>query len=47
MGDCLIKNSICPDIKHCLLKVKIDKIKKYAVTELESITIKSISKKEA
>lgn len=45
LEDCLIKNSICPDTKFCLLKVKIDKIKKYAVTELESITIKLIAKK--
>lgn len=41
--ECLIKNSICPDVSTCILKEKIDKIATYAEKELGTLTIKSIS----
>lgn len=44
--ECLIKDVICPDVGSCLLKEKIEKIKAYAASELGTITIESISKKE-
>ncbi len=46
LHECLIRKSTCPDVKECLLKEKIEKIRKYVVAELESITINSIIKKE-
>ena len=46
LQECFIKRSICPDINSCLLKEKIEKIREYAIAELEPLTIKSISKKE-
>ncbi len=46
LHECLIRKSICPNVRECLLKEKIEKIRKYAIAELESITIGSIIYKE-
>ena len=42
LNQCFLKKAICPDIRKCSLKEKIDKIEKYVLEKLELITIKSI-----
>jgi Rrf2 family protein len=46
LHECLIRKSICPNVRECLLKEKIEKIRKYTIAELESITINSIIHQE-
>ncbi|MFH1848118.1 MAG: Rrf2 family transcriptional regulator [Candidatus Omnitrophota bacterium] len=42
INECLFKKSICPNIKTCLLKKKIDSIERYVVFELSNITIEGL-----
>lgn len=42
LNNCLFKRSICPDVKVCLLKQKLEGIEKYVLSELESINIESL-----
>lgn len=46
LNDCFLKKSICPDIRSCILKKKIDAIEKYIVSELNSISIASLLKQK-
>ena len=43
LNECLFKKMLCPDIKNCGLKKKIDAIERYVVSQLKSITIASLS----
>ncbi len=42
LNECIFKKSICPDLKTCSLKKKIDALEKYVVLELKSITLASL-----
>ena len=42
LNQCFLRKAMCPDIKKCILKKKIDEIEKYVLEKLELITIKSI-----
>ena len=42
INECIFKKRICPNVKTCLLKKKLDHIERYVVSELESITIASL-----
>ena len=46
LNECTFKKNICPYIKDCLLKKKIDEIEKEVIAKLKAITIASIIKKE-
>ena len=39
LNDCNLKKRICPNIKICRLKKKIDSIQKYVISELRVITL--------
>ncbi|MBU0549548.1 MAG: Rrf2 family transcriptional regulator [Candidatus Omnitrophica bacterium] len=45
LNECFLRKSICPNIKTCLLKKKIDKIQKLVTSELENIDLKSLFEK--
>jgi len=45
-NSCLFKKDICPDVRVCLLKHKLEQVEKYVVSELESINIKSLINQE-
>jgi len=38
------KKKICPEIKSCVLKKKIDEMKKYTISKLNSLSIASLLK---
>jgi Rrf2 family protein len=40
----IFKKGICPHIRTCALKKRLDLVEKHVVSELKSITIKSLSK---
>ena len=42
--DCIFNQNICPDIKTCPLKKKLDEIEKHLISELQSITLKTLIK---
>jgi len=42
LNECFFKKNICPTVKVCRLKKKIDAIEKHVIRELSSITIDSI-----
>jgi len=48
LNECFLKKTICPSIKTCTLKKKMDRIEKYMISQIKSITIASliIEKKE-
>ncbi|MCK4532915.1 Rrf2 family transcriptional regulator [bacterium] len=39
LNECVFKKQVCPNIKTCKLKKKIDKIEKYVISELKGITL--------
>lgn len=39
LSKCVIKRGICPDIKSCMLKRKIESIERNVLTELRSTTL--------
>lgn len=43
LNECLLNKKICPDIKTCPLRKKLLNIEKFVMTELKSITLKSLS----
>lgn len=43
LSDCIFKKRICPDIKHCILKSKIEHIEHIVMKELKALTIASLS----
>ncbi|MCM8761546.1 MAG: Rrf2 family transcriptional regulator [Candidatus Omnitrophica bacterium] len=44
INECILKKNLCPNVKVCPLKKKIDDIAKYVESELRSITILSLIK---
>ena len=42
INECIFKKKVCPDLKVCVLKKKIDEIENYVEKQLESITIGSL-----
>lgn len=42
LNECIFKKRICPDIKICKLKKRIDAIQKYVISELRDITLASL-----
>lgn len=44
LNQCIFKKKLCPDRKICPLKKKIDDIEKYVVSQLDSVTIKTLLK---
>lgn len=39
LNECLLNKHLCPDIRICILKKKIDRIEKYVVSELKSFSL--------
>ena len=46
LNECLFKKKVCPDIKTCPLRKKLLNIENLVMTELKSITLKSLSEWE-
>jgi len=44
LNECFFKKNICPRTKNCLLKKRLDKIEKYVIRELESVSIAHLLK---
>ncbi|MCX5703980.1 MAG: Rrf2 family transcriptional regulator [Candidatus Omnitrophica bacterium] len=42
LNECLFKKSICPNIKTCVLRKKINNIEKYVISQLKPITIATL-----
>lgn len=42
LNECFLKKARCPNVGICPLKKKIDKIERYVIKELQSITIASL-----
>ncbi|MFH1397987.1 MAG: Rrf2 family transcriptional regulator [Candidatus Omnitrophota bacterium] len=38
-NECLLNKRLCPDIRICILKKKIDRIEKYVISELNSFKL--------
>lgn len=47
LNECIFKKRICPDIKTCPLKKRIDDLEKYVVSELKSITLAKLLKEKS
>jgi Rrf2 family protein len=47
LNECFFKKLACPNIKDCILKQKIDRLEKYVVREIRSITVASLLGKAA
>ena len=46
LNECLFKGKICPNIKICVLRKKINSIEKYVINELRCIDISSLLSKK-
>ncbi len=42
LNECSFKKLLCPNTKTCLLRKKLDRIEKYVIKELDSITLASL-----
>ncbi len=42
INECVFKKRTCPNIKVCSLKRRLDKIQKYVISELKSITLSDL-----
>lgn len=45
LNECNFKKKVCPNVKICKLKKKIDKLQEYVVGELKRITLASLIEK--
>ena len=45
LNECIFKKQICPEIKVCNLKKRIDNIEKYVIFQLKSITLECLLEK--
>jgi len=45
LSECIFKKRICPSIKTCKLKKRIDDIRDYVISELKNITLASLLEK--
>jgi Rrf2 family protein len=39
LNECLLNKHLCPDVRVCILKKKIDRIEKYVISELDSFKL--------
>jgi len=46
LNECLFKKRICPDRNFCALKKRLDVIERYVVSELKTITIASLLRRQ-
>jgi len=46
LNECIFKKLICPNIKTCTLKKKINSIEKYVISKLKTITLASLLKEK-
>ncbi len=44
VDECIFKKRICPNIKTCKLKKRLDSIQRYVISELRNITLASLLK---
>lgn len=44
LNDCIFKKHICPDVKTCPLKTRLDSLENSFISELKSITLASLLK---
>mgnify|MGYP000737146010 CR=1 FL=1 len=42
LNECLFKKEVCPNVRRCMLKKKLDRIEGLVVGELKNITISSL-----
>ncbi len=42
LDECIFKKRICPNIKTCKLKKRLDSIQRFVISELRSITLASL-----
>ena len=42
LNECTFKKKVCPNVKDCLLKKKIDEIEKEVMERLKAITLESL-----
>lgn len=42
INECFLRKKICPDVRTCILKKKIEQIEEYIGSELDSINIASL-----
>ena len=42
LNECIFKKRICPDVKTCKLKKRIDTLQKYVISELKDIALASL-----
>jgi Rrf2 family protein len=42
LNECLFKKALCPNLKTCPLRSKMDKIERHIVKELSSVTVASL-----
>jgi len=42
LNECTFKKNVCPNVKNCLLKKKIDEIEKEVILKLKAITLESL-----
>ena len=45
LNECIFKKRVCPNIKTCKLKKKIDSIQRYVIAELKDIRLASLLEK--
>ncbi len=45
LNECLFKKDICPNVKTCALKKKLDRIERHMISELNAITVGDLIKK--
>lgn len=43
LNECFLKKTLCPDRSKCPLRKRIDKIEKFVLSEIGSITIKDLT----
>ena len=46
LNECIFRKTICPNIKTCKLKKRIDNIQRYVISELKDITLASLLERE-
>lgn len=42
INECIFKKAPCPNMKRCKLKKKLDSIQRFAISELEDITLATL-----
>lgn len=42
MNECIFRERLCPNIRSCVLKKKVDAIEEHVVSELETVSIASL-----